>query len=654
MEFRNSIFVLFILLVFANMALAATVHFALVNDCHAIMETFGPRDPASLEAPYGGYPRAVTVLNWLRELYPDIICVHAGDIISGDFLSTTTRGLAMYDLWLAAGIRVFAIGNHEFEYGPYVLDSILGMMDVPLVCANLDAPGFPNLQAAMEPYRIFPVPGDEPGDTIRIAIVGLCTQETNVAGWPDPLELTDIIPAVDTLTLPPEVDASVALTHLSYWDDESLGTRIPWLDAIIGGHDHAILEEPIWAYHGSDSTPIVKAGAYNRCVGHLAMEYVPGEGLEYLYWEAIHLNDAIAHDPSARAMLDVYRDYISAHPRVGLDPYSTVAFYAESDISNHPVASGGTGYSDTPEGNLVTDAYRAVTSADVAFDARGSLRMRIYEGPVTYADLFRAMPMGLDEESGLNAPLVVFEVSGAQLRELLEISLYGSDIDYSVFPEFSGMHLRFNPNGFPFTRVQTDSWTVGGEPWNDTETYLIGGNTLLIFALDMIGYSIPGVDTLDITAYEALVEYCTDPDFVPRYESAGRLINIDTGVEESPITIDKFDILCYPNPFNSIVNIEIAGVRALHVTPLQMEIYDMNGRLVISDREGCLSIQGKDAFPNLNNSFPQSIGESGSNDYRSRKGEFSWRPEPNVSSGLYLVKVRYGEFSDSRKVLYLK
>ncbi|MBN2543094.1 T9SS type A sorting domain-containing protein [bacterium] len=70
---------------------------------------------------------------------------------------------------------------------------------------------------------------------------------------------------------------------------------------------------------------------------------------------------------------------------------------------------------------------------------------------------------------------------------------------------------------------------------------------------------------------------------------------IGSGIHASSSIIpDKLNILCYPNPFNAILKIEIAGLAPLDAEGylIGVEIYDINGRLVYIDKQGCLSVQG--------------------------------------------------------------
>ncbi|MBN2542532.1 T9SS type A sorting domain-containing protein [bacterium] len=103
---------------------------------------------------------------------------------------------------------------------------------------------------------------------------------------------------------------------------------------------------------------------------------------------------------------------------------------------------------------------------------------------------------------------------------------------------------------------------------------------------------------------------------------------IEVGIPES-IMPDKFDISCYPNPFNAVCNIQISSDSRER---LDIEIYDITGRSV-------------NVFHN---------GENGESTLITEANGFRWTPGDATSTGIYLVRISSGESSISRKVVYLK
>ncbi len=625
MQYKSFIFIILVLAlgVFCG---ATVVHFVTINDCHSVMESYGPRNPLTLEGPFGGYARAVTVMDSLRALYPNILAVHAGDLMTGDMLTQATMGRAVFDLWLNAGVKAICLGNHEFDYGPELLDSMLGTIDVPLVCANLDATGYPNLAGDLEPYRIFAFPKDGDDDSIHIALIGALTEEVNMAGWISPLAVTDPIEAIEAVGVPSGADCAIALEHLDITED-LLSAALPNISAVIGGHDHSTLFEPEWVFSGGDSTPVVMAGSNLRYIGHLTMEYIDGTGLRFVDWDVIPIVSAIPENPLARERLNAYRDTISAI--IGLDPYTTVAFTAESSLVGWTSMSEA-GFEDTPLGNIVTDAYLAALGTDISVEARGSLRMSTNPGPVTCADLFRAMPMSYDPNKRLNGRLVRMEFSGTELIQLLEYVFIAAAIGPDAYPQFGGMQLSYNPDGSFLNKIDRSTFYIGGELWSADARYSMATNEMVLHAFEMVSYPHPPVDTSDITAYEAIVAYCRREDFVPVYHSVGRLINLAAGLPEFGQKPCEYSLSIAPNPFNSTVRILFDQAYPTG-NALDIEIFDIAGRRI----------------DNAHLDSPQQ-------EY-STAIEWIWTPKPQIPSGVYLVRAKLDRAATlTKRIVLLK
>ncbi|MBN2542798.1 T9SS type A sorting domain-containing protein [bacterium] len=94
-------------------------------------------------------------------------------------------------------------------------------------------------------------------------------------------------------------------------------------------------------------------------------------------------------------------------------------------------------------------------------------------------------------------------------------------------------------------------------------------------------------------------------------------------VDEAPKLPESYEFIkCYPNPFNSTVSIEIALTADVQANQVQLEIYDLNGKLVHSFDNG--------------NRRPVT-------DHWSPITEFTWTPEDNLSSGIYFIRLTDGK-----------
>jgi 2',3'-cyclic-nucleotide 2'-phosphodiesterase (5'-nucleotidase family) len=117
------------------------------------------------------------------------------------------------------------------------------------------------------------------------------------------------------------------------------------------------------------------------------------------------------------------------------------------------------GRSNSPMGNLVTEAMRSSFDADWAFSNTGGLRTDIPAGAVTVGDLMRLLPFG----NGM----VVAEMEGRMIREILERK--GSRGSSGLYQ--SGITWTVDPYAEHGQRVLTA--TIGGEPLQADRLYKV-------------------------------------------------------------------------------------------------------------------------------------------------------------------------------------
>ena len=99
-----------------------------------------------------------------------------------------------------------------------------------------------------------------------------------------------------------------------------------------------------------------------------------------------------------------------------------------------------------------------------------------------------------------------------------------------------------------------------------------------------------------------------------------------------------FEISAWPNPFNSAVTISLdAPVGAHGRAPLQIEIFDLNGRRVAQLPDG--GTVGAGFTPALNDVADNNERDGARPSPTTRV--FTWTPAPSLPSGVYLVRARF-------------
>ena len=171
------------------------------------------------------------------------------------------------------------------------------------------------------------------------------------------------------------------------------------LDAVVGGHTHLLAQEAI------NGTPVIEAGTGARSVGVLHLEGLHGS-LRVRFEPFMPVPDT-ASEPDVTAVLKPYR--AAAEEQRHRPAGSTAATFPKDNAS------------ETALGNLIADAVLAAGAradgAQFAVINAGGIRASLPKGPLTYGDVFNVVPFD-------NA-LAVVELTGAELRRVLEIAMSG-------------------------------------------------------------------------------------------------------------------------------------------------------------------------------------------------------------------------------------
>ena len=238
---------------------------------------------------------------------------------------------------------------------------------------------------------------------------------------------------------------------------------MPEIDVIISGHTHTILSKPIVI----GKTLIVSAGSYGAHLGRLSVDYEKGTGVTLAGYELKPVTKEVPDDPDLAREISVYekdvdKGYLAAYG-VRLDQVVAESAFDMETLDYTQAHPGETGI-----GDMITDAFRyAVAKAegpnyehiDVALQPLGHIRDSFLKGPITVADIFRTLSLGLGTDGSPGYPLVAYYITGKELKDLLEVETTVGNMKRDAHLQFSGVNFSFNPHRIPFDRVT--SITVG-------------------------------------------------------------------------------------------------------------------------------------------------------------------------------------------------
>ena len=165
-------------------------------------------------------------------------------------------------------------------------------------------------------------------------------------------------------------------------------------------------------------------------------------------------------DPDVARIVDKYEAQVKTE-------FSKVIGTAAADLTRDPTR-------ESDLGDIVADAMRDATGAQIAFQNGGGIRADIPKGPITLEAVFTALPFDDD--------LVSMDLTGEQIRELLEKSVLSESM-----LQVSGIQIVYDlskPAGEKVASVE-----VGGKPMAAQATYKVvtndflaaGGNQFNIF-----------------------------------------------------------------------------------------------------------------------------------------------------------------------------
>lgn len=417
-----------------------------VNDVYQ----FAPVDQGTR----GGIGRVLTLKKQIQKESPHTLFLLSGDTISPSVESITYKGAQMIEAWNVAGLDYATFGNHEFDFGPDVLLERIKESRFGWVAANVINTKTGQTFGGVPPYVI------REFDGVKVGIIGLVLPETKTTSRPGP-DVDFLNPCETATKLIPEMHAKgaqviVALTHLSMREDKELA-RCSDVDVIIGGHEHTLLES------AAGGAPIFKMTSDARELGRIDLNISKSTGkLESIDWKVIPVGKETKEDPGFAPVYAKYagllRDLAQVVGR------TTVTLDARSAENRRH---------ETNVGNLITDAFRRATRADVALMNGGSIRADALIGPgqLTKRDLLAIIPF--------KNKVVKLEVTGATLRAMLEhgVGRSAEDGEPGRFPQVSGMRFTFDASRPAGSRVTTVS--VNGIPLDEQKRYSLATTNFL-------------------------------------------------------------------------------------------------------------------------------------------------------------------------------
>ncbi len=409
------------LLLVAATALPAPVELTIVhfNDLDRMEESGGQGGVARLAAVIGAERARAE-----RASTDHVLVTSAGDAISPSLMSGFDQGAHMIALLNRLDLTAMAIGNHEYDFGPEVAKQRFAEATFPILGANsIDTDGeiIDGAQASI----LVDV------GRFTVGIFGLTTVGTAVKSNPGGVIFRDVVEvAAEQAAALREAGADlvVALAHTDVSEDRALIEQAA-VDLLLSGDDHLLRLD----YSGDVLFAESSEQADWVTMIDLTLDEVERRGTMTFTWSPSFriINTArVEPDVGMTAAAQVYLDQLSDELDVEIGATAT-----ELDSRRATVRGG-----EAAIGNLVADAMRAATGADVALTNGGGIRAnRIYEpGTVlTRRDIQSELPFG--------NVTVVLQVTGRDLVAALENGLSMIEDGAGRLPHVSGLSVVYDP-----------------------------------------------------------------------------------------------------------------------------------------------------------------------------------------------------------------
>ena len=215
------------------------------NDTHSQIE---PTEKSSLAtSDMGGYARRMGVIEKIRSEEKNVLLLDAGDYWQGTPYFNFFNGRIEIDALNRMKYDATTLGNHEFDNGTDTLAAVIQNLNNPLISSNYDVTNSV-IRDFVKPWIVIKKAG------LKIGVMALNVNpeslilESNIrdVNYIDPVAKAQEIS--EYLKNKEKCDLIICLSHLGSDKDSKsvndfeIARKTKFIDVIIGGHSHTMLE----------------------------------------------------------------------------------------------------------------------------------------------------------------------------------------------------------------------------------------------------------------------------------------------------------------------------------------------------------------------------------------------------------------------------
>ena len=226
----------------------------------------------------GGYAQLATYFEKLRKKNPNTFLMDTGDMFQGSELSVKTTGEAFVPILNALNYDLYLPGNWEVIYGKRKMQTLMGALNAPKICANLyhDIGEGKRGELVFQPYHIWHVAG------VKIGFLGYTDHLVPLRQSPNyskgivytkPEE--NLAYYVDVLKNQEQCQFIAIIGHLGLSQQINLANlpECEGVNYILGGDTHERVRKPIQCKYAK----VVEPGAFGSFIGKLDLTIKNGK-----------------------------------------------------------------------------------------------------------------------------------------------------------------------------------------------------------------------------------------------------------------------------------------------------------------------------------------------------------------------------------------
>ena len=408
------------------------------------------------------------------------IIVDVGDTIQDNYSEMFFKDkihpmmLAMNEI----GYDIWAIGNHEFNYGVENLKNIMNQSTSKVLIGNLYNPDGTSFA---DSYTIIEKDG------VKIGVIGMCTP--NITKW-DSVNLKDYIvtdPVEETKKivkdLRDKVDVLIATVHMGEENEydvpnsgaNDLANACPELDLIIAAHEHKLVEETY-----VNNVLIVEnksSGATMSKVNIVVEKDKFGCKIVDRKAESIKISE-YESDKELSKKLAPYNERAKKEANIIIGELVGGNLVPENEIAEIPQAQ----IEPTSLIDLINEVQMYYTDAQVSSAALFNIDANLESGKIKKSDTSLIYKYG--------NTLYKVQMTGKQLKKYMEWSAnyyntynpkdltisFNENVRGFNYDMFSGVDYQIDISEKPGNRIKNLKWTKTGKEVKDDEVFVIAVN----------------------------------------------------------------------------------------------------------------------------------------------------------------------------------